>query len=333
MSIGVHYEFILNCQITGKPNKTEKEHPDYIPCILPFKKDSYAKAKRQLERYERNGKRRRLVYEASSNTHSGQDAEVGNDESDLATSDIAMQEPDEESLTPSDNAVALAPVHQDQQQKKSECEKYSCKSARQLAAKLQTMSTSCNCGQGACMTTEVNFLRQERDEARAEVERLQNLLSAARLSASSIQRAPESYQFFTGLNATVFEKTSAYLMKFHPKEAKGSMPLKDQLFLTLIKLRMDLPFELIARISGFVETTVRDYFWKWIDLIDAKLSFLVKFPDREILRKTLPPHFKVLYPRLTSIFYCFELFIETPKARAQTYSNYKHHNTVSLHLL
>ena len=86
-------------------------------------------------------------------------------------------------------------------------------------------------------------------------------------------------------------------------------------------------------ISGFGETTVRDYFWKWIDLIDAKLSFMVKFQDREVVKRTLPQHFRHLYPRLTSIFDCFELFIETPKApkaRAQTYSNYKHHNTIKV---
>ena len=111
------------------------------------------------------------------------------------------------------------------------------------------------------------------------------------------------------------------------------MPLKNQFFITLIKLRMDLPFEFLARVTNYGETTIRDYFWKWIDLADAKLSFLIRFPDREIVTKTLPPHFKELYPRLTSIFDCFELFIETPKspkARAQTYSNYKHHNTLKV---
>ena len=40
---------------------------------------------------------------------------------------------------------------------------------------------------------------------------------------------------------------------------------------------------------------------------------------------------KRLYPRLTGIIDCFEVFIEAAgnlKARAQTWSNYKHHTTM-----
>ena len=64
-----------------------------------------------------------------------------------------------------------------------------------------------------------------------------------------------------------------------------------------------------------------------------KLSFLVKAPDQDVVRSTLPVHFKEKSPRLTTIIDCFEIFIERQKnlkARATTYSNYKKHNTVKI---
>ena len=48
---------------------------------------------------------------------------------------------------------------------------------------------------------------------------------------------------------------------------------------------------------------------------------------------TIPPTTRQMYPRLTSIVDCFEIFIEKPKThhvRAQTYSQYKKHTTVKV---
>ena len=49
------------------------------------------------------------------------------------------------------------------------------------------------------------------------------------------------------------------------------------------------------------------------------------------MEKNMPAVFKQLYPRCRCIIDCSEIYIETPTsfdARAQTYSNYKKHNTV-----
>ena len=63
----------------------------------------------------------------------------------------------------------------------------------------------------------------------------------------------------------------------------------------------------------------------------AELQPLIKWPERGMLRKTLPAYFKPKYLRATCIIDCSEIFIQRPTsltARAQTYSNYKSHNTV-----
>ena len=74
-------------------------------------------------------------------------------------------------------------------------------------------------------------------------------------------------------------------------------------------------------------TTFSDIFWKWITIIYTNLSFLVT------MSMTIPPTTRQMYPRLTSIVDCFEIFIEKPKThhvRAQTYSQYKKHTTVKV---
>ena len=55
------------------------------------------------------------------------------------------------------------------------------------------------------------------------------------------------------------------------------------------------------------------------------------WPERDILRKTLSADFRKHCPKCAVIIDCFEIFVDRPSdllARAQTYYNYKHHNTV-----
>ena len=62
-----------------------------------------------------------------------------------------------------------------------------------------------------------------------------------------------------------------------------------------------------------------------------RLKPLVAWPDRESLLKTMPMAFRRTFHRCTIIIDCFEIFCEQPTnltARAQTWSNYKHHNTI-----
>ncbi|CAC5406744.1 unnamed protein product [Mytilus coruscus] len=70
---------------------------------------------------------------------------------------------------------------------------------------------------------------------------------------------------------------------------------------------------------------------KGIPKLAEKLSFLVQWPDKDNLIKNMPVVFKLSYPRCISIIDCFEVFIQRPAnltARAQTWSSYKHRNTI-----
>ena len=68
--------------------------------------------------------------------------------------------------------------------------------------------------------------------------------------------------------------------------------------------------------------------------MDIRLSPLIVWPDCKDLHKTMLWCFMDAFRlKKTVIIDCFEIFIDRPSsllARAETFSNYKHHNTVKV---
>ena len=62
---------------------------------------------------------------------------------------------------------------------------------------------------------------------------------------------------------------------------------------------------------GVSESTVSRAIAKWIKAMDIRLSFLITWPDRESIQKTMPFCFRPHYRKVTSIIDCFELFIDS----------------------
>ena len=106
----------------------------------------------------------------------------------------------------------------------------------------------------------------------------------------------------------------------------------DCFILTLMKLRLNASNYDLGFRFGISESTVSRAFAKWMEAMDILLSFLITWPDREIIQKTMPFFFRPHYGlRVTSIIDCFEHFIEKPSdllAKSCTWSQYKHYNTV-----
>ena len=104
--------------------------------------------------------------------------------------------------------------------------------------------------------------------------------------------------------------------------------------MVLIKLRLNVPFQDLAYRFVVSISTVSMIFSSWMVVMDARLSPLVSWPDRERLWRTMPMSFQYAFGKqVTVIIDCFEVFIARPTnllARAQTFSNYKHHNTIKI---
>ena len=63
----------------------------------------------------------------------------------------------------------------------------------------------------------------------------------------------------------------------------------------------------------------------------VRLKPMIKWPDHAVVTRTLPMVFTSHFKKCICIIDCFEVFCDRPtglKARAQTYSQYKHHNTM-----
>ena len=102
----------------------------------------------------------------------------------------------------------------------------------------------------------------------------------------------------------------------------------------LMKLRLNVPFQDLAYRFTTSVSTVSRIFSAWMVMMDAKLFPLVYWPEREQLWHTMPMCFQYVFgKKVTVIIDCFEVFIEWSTnllARAQTFSSYKHHNTIKI---
>lgn len=105
----------------------------------------------------------------------------------------------------------------------------------------------------------------------------------------------------------------------------------DQLFLTLVKLRLDLKvFDLAFRFNISTGLVSR-YFNTWICFLYHHLKEIDWMPSTKQVEGTLPSAFREKYPSTYCIIDGSEIFMETPSdlhMQSSTWSNYKHHNTV-----
>ena len=105
--------------------------------------------------------------------------------------------------------------------------------------------------------------------------------------------------------------------------------------MTLMKLRLgatgyqDLSYRLGVSLS-----TLARRFQEMLDIMAVRLDFLIFWPDREELQKTMPLCFLPTYgSKVVAIIDCYEIKIEKPSnlvARGSTWSQYKHSNTVKV---
>ena len=104
--------------------------------------------------------------------------------------------------------------------------------------------------------------------------------------------------------------------------------------ITLMKLRLNLGYQDLAYRLGVSISTLSRRFQEMLDIMAIRLDFLIFWPDREDLQKTMPLCFRPTYGlKVAAIIDCFEIKIEKPSnfaARAATWSQYKQSNTAKV---
>lgn len=169
----------------------------------------------------------------------------------------------------------------------------------------------------------------------AEVQELRNEGALLRTELKDLKLTEEGFQnpdkvkVYTGLQSLKTVQIVLDLIKPHMKERLLSQ--FQQLLLTLMRLRLNLPITYLGYVFNIHHTTVSRVFNDTINLLFCKLVPVTLFwPESNHITDNLPAAFKDKYPRCVSIIDCFEIFIERPSSldsRASTYSNYKSHNT------
>ena len=121
------------------------------------------------------------------------------------------------------------------------------------------------------------------------------------------------------------------------KEGKGlrhrvrKLDPLNQLFLTLVKLKLNLKQKDLAFRFGISPSVVSRYITTWICFLYHHLSEIDWTPSVNQVMSTLPHSFRKLYPSTFAIIDGTEIFMETPSnlyMQSSTWSQYKHHNTM-----
>ena len=175
----------------------------------------------------------------------------------------------------------------------------------------------------------ISRLEWECANLREENIRLQSELQVLR--KEKFLDSPKKVCYYTGLPSIEILEAVFEFVSPHVPNTRSPTPPFQQFLLVLMKLRLNVDNELLSTFFNIHASTVSRYFQKWIDVMYERLKPVIKWPDREELYKTMPMEFRKNFSRCVVILDCFEVFMERPKgllARAQTWSNYKHHNTI-----
>ena len=144
----------------------------------------------------------------------------------------------------------------------------------------------------------------------------------------------DKVRFYTGLPAyDVLQTVYKYVLPFVVRKSP-TLSKFQEFVLMLMKLKLNMPMQDLAYRFGISLPTVSRIFLAWMVVLDVRLAPLIRWPEREDLWRTMPQCFQVAFGNKTTVIIdCFEVFITRPSnlmARAQTYSNYKNHNTVKV---
>ncbi|XP_068990436.1 uncharacterized protein [Neodiprion pinetum] len=180
-----------------------------------------------------------------------------------------------------------------------------------------------------------------------EIQKLTKKLSTSTVNYESCMNDRKRFKFYTGLMPEDFDilwnflgpPTESSLMIWHSRSDTNkritikqfkALSLKNQLFLTLVRLRCGfLLYDLSCRFGvsmGYIFKLTTT----WIQLMHCKFKQLNNFPSAKDINKNLPQAFKK-FKNVRVIIDCFEWNMENPKNFSQqgnTYSTYKSHNTV-----
>lgn len=196
----------------------------------------------------------------------------------------------------------------------------------------------CVCAKNSSCQTEMTnqdivMLQNEVNNQNETTLRLKKELMLLQVGTLEWYTNDEKVKFYTGLpNVKILQAVFNFLVNVIPCGKRSALSKFEKLNMTLMRLRLNLTITDLAYRFNVSASTVSTDILKVINIMFTRLRILIKWPDRVQLWKTTPMCFRKHFSTKTVVIIdCFEVFINKPKnltARAQTFSSYKHHNTV-----
>lgn len=180
----------------------------------------------------------------------------------------------------------------------------------------------------------LNKYRVELQHLKEENQRLTSEVGKQKFGTDSLQRSKmkdSKIKHFTGLpNFLVFLWFVNFVQDCVP--SVYGIRVSDQILAVLMKLKLNLTNEFLAHLFHIPKQRISDILKCNLPKFSNRLAAFIHWPSREAVRKHMPKSFRELgFNSVRVIIDCTEVFIQRPRQlylRAQTWSNYKHHNTV-----
>jgi hypothetical protein len=218
-------------------------------------------------------------------------------------------------------------------------------------------SVDCVCPGCYQKQVKINQMQAEIDLLKFNTQHPTSNKSVSRALTNKIVADDEKVRLYTGIpNSSTFERLYLHLLpicrKMHywrgvgklstkvprlfrksPKKPgrQRKLSIKDELLLTLMKLRLGLGNDFLADLFGISRTLCSQILNTWIKFLAYELKPLIFWPRKEDIIDKLPEVYHKIAPKLRCIIDCTEFFIDRPRdleLQATTWSDYKKHNTL-----
>ena len=182
-------------------------------------------------------------------------------------------------------------------------------------------------------SNETEFMKAELQKLIYENTCLKREVDSCKYNLQSFVEDDNRVKYYTGLPCystlkILFDLTEPFITN----SVRTHLTKFQKLLMTLMKLRLNLCTQDLAYRFNVSASTVSRIFNSVIHIMYVRIKDLILWPEREQLRLTMPMEFRKNFGlRVAVIIDCFEIKIERPSSllsRAQTWSNYKHHNTI-----